>query len=217
MVVNGALDRGEFERAFDPKRLGYTNAAGRVSYTESHDEERVMSELAHAGYGADETMRRAITLLALTLTAPGPAMVYSGQEFGEDTKKIVGPNPLHWMKLKKSGNQRMMEKTGDLLRLRDSNPALLSEDQQIRWDGLPENVVVCQRTGGQDAVVIAANLGKKKQAVSIPLPAAGAWVDILNGGAVRVLPTAGLATTIDAGGVVVLALKPESQLTLAKP
>jgi len=109
MIERGHLDRSEFEKVMKPTLIGFTNSLQRMAYTESHDEERVMFELKQRGYASEERVDRCVLALALTLTAPGTAMIYAGQEFGEATRKVVGEihcNGVCW-KLRRDGASLM--------------------------------------------------------------------------------------------------------------
>ena len=180
MITGASLDRDEFERAMDPRRIGYTNAEGRVAYIESHDEERLMHDLRRAGFAADECYRRAELGMALTVLAPGPVMIYSGQEFGEDTPKQVGSNPLQWSKMRQPPARRMVERTATLLKLRNTHPAFASDQPTFQLDGQPRDVAVMQRGEGTNAVILAANFGKTAQSPTLSLPADANWHDLLD-------------------------------------
>lgn len=182
MIEEARLDRNEFNRIMDPLTTGFTNALQRIAYTESHDEERVWRELKLKGFSLDEIRRRAEMALALTLTAPGPAMVYSGQEFGEETPKTVGANPINWSRLSGWLNRRhrsLQESTRALVQLRTSHPALRTGEIKVQQDDLPASVVIYERRAGEAAVVVAANFGRSGQKVSVRLPHGGTWRNVL--------------------------------------
>ena len=204
MIRDARLDRREFAQIMDPLRSGFTNAFQRIAYTESHDEERVMRELKDAGYGEEEAVRRAITALAVTLTAPGATMVYAGQEFGEDTPKVVGSNPLQWQKLNTQAGRTIHENFRALARLRTRHDALAGGAIRIQEGLLPENVAVYERPAAGGGIVIAVNFGRDAVEATIPLPAGGPWFDALNPGAERWAGGEAASLKIPAGGTVVL-------------
>ena len=181
-IEDARLDRNELANLLDPRRMGFTHAAQRVAYTESHDEERLMRMLRQKGYSSDEAARRSLLALALTLTAPGPAMVYAGQEFGEDTPKIVGPNPLNWNRASGWFGRRaklMREATRALATLRTTHPALRTDTVLMVEDGVPDDVAVYVRGEGSSAVVVAANFGRSARKLSVSLPGDAAWTNVL--------------------------------------
>jgi len=182
MIEEARLDRGELARIMDPTQIGFTNAMQRIAYTESHDEERVMYELEKRKYPKKEAMRRAEMALALTLTAPGPAMIYSGQEFGENSKKRVGSNPINWQRTQGwfAGAQRdLVNSTRALVRLRRDHPALHTGDVRVITEGIPDTVAVYERSAGQAGVVVVANFGREERDVVIQLREGVSWVDVL--------------------------------------
>lgn len=121
----------EFSDLLDARRSGFQNNFQRIVYTESHDEERFLRELHEAGYSTEESLRRVVQALALTVTIPGVTMVYAGQEFDETAKRVVVPNPLNWEHLDRPEYKRLHVTATKLFRLRTQNPALCSEDVNI--------------------------------------------------------------------------------------
>ncbi len=166
----------------DPLLRGYTNAFQRIAYTESHDEERVMRELKDAGYAEDEAVRRAITALAVTMTAPGVTMVYAGQEFGEDTPKVVGANPLQWEKLETKAGRTIHDSFQKLARLRTTHDALAQESIRFPSEPLPKNVAVYERTAPGGGIIVAVNFGRDEAAVELSLPQGNRWIEALGAG-----------------------------------
>lgn len=180
MIKKAELDRPEFARLLDARSLGFSNSFQRIAYVESHDEERFLRELTEAGFDTDEAVRRSISALALTLTAPGVAMVYAGQEFGEATPKVVGPNPLHWDRLENPEYREMFSAFKALAHLRTRHPALRTENVAMLAEGLPPDVALYERVSGSDAVVVLANFGKESVHVKRSLAKSGSWHDVLN-------------------------------------
>lgn len=208
MIEEARLDRDELERILNPTLVGYTNAMQRIAYTESHDEERVMRELELKGFSPAEARRRAILSMALTLTAPGPAMVYAGQEIGENTKKFVGPNPIRWNRVNgwlNRENRVLPEAMSALARLRTTHPALRTDRLEVQKDGLPDGVAAYRRFGGgRDAVVVAANFGRETRRVKLNLPFGGPWSDVLAGNRVEDFGDGVASLRLEPGAVVVL-------------
>jgi len=179
MIEHGYLDRNELENIIDPTRIGFTNGLQRMAYTESHDEERVMYELKSRGYVSEEQQRRAIMALAFTLTAPGSVMVYSGQEFGEYTRKVVGENPLQWNLIPTENGNAIMNATRKLTHLRTSNPALRYGSVRFLHYQQPEHMGAFRRDHEGDAVIVCANFGRGAQTMEIAFE--GTWSNLLTG------------------------------------
>ncbi len=179
MLMRAELDPREFLNILDARRQGYASNFQRVLYTESHDEERVWSELEQAGYAPDEVLRRATAALVLTLTTPGIPMIYAGQEFGENTAKQVGSNPLHWDRCAQPAGAALVATTRRLVALRKSHPALRGEVVACPELDAARDVAVVQRGPADKAVIVALNLGRRAQAITVAFPAAGAWRDVV--------------------------------------
>jgi len=179
MIEHGYVDRNEIENIFNPVRIGFTNGLQRMAYVESHDEERVMYELKQRGFAGPERERRCITATALTLTVPGTVMIYSGQEFGEFTKKVVGENPIQWSLLESPSGQIIFDATKKLVKLRTSHPALQHGDITFLHQGQPEGMTAFRRDADQQAVIVCANLGRGANTMDIAFD--GTWSNLLTG------------------------------------
>lgn len=188
MVFNARLDRSQFADMMQPTRIGFTSALQRIAFTESHDEERVMRELRQRRYSTTEARRRAELAYVITLMAPGPAMIYAGQEFGEDTQKRVGANPIQWNKTKgwsKRENRTLFATARAMTRLRTTHSALRGEWVNLH-DHLPDNIIAIDRTGNGGSVLAVGNLGRKSQRATLTLPHPGPWRDLLEGRTMQV-------------------------------
>ncbi len=183
MIEEGRLDRQQFADLMQPTRIGFTNAAQRIAYTESHDEERVMHELKRRRYPPAEARRRAELAYVMTLMAPGPAMIYAGQEFGEDARKVVGSNPLQWGKTRgwfSRENRRLHGTARAMTRLRTTHSALRGEWINLH-ENMPDGVVALDRTGNGGSVLAVGNFGRVSQRASLTLPHPGPWRELLEG------------------------------------
>lgn len=209
MLQHGYLDREEFEKVLDATRLGLQYNLQRLVYTESHDEERVWREFSHQGISGQELSDRAISALAITLTAPGPAMIYAGQEFGEQTAKTVGWNPLHWDLVNDPSRQPLLDAARRLCHLRTTHPALTSEKIMFIEDDRPATAAVYLRGPLTDPVAVAVNFGKQPAPVSITLPPReGDWINVIDGTAVVPTDDGVVQATLRAGQSLVLCHSP---------
>lgn len=204
MIRNAKLNRNEFERIMDARKLGFSNCFERVVYLESHDEERYLRDLDQSGFSTDEALRRDVTALAIMLTAPGVAMVYAGEEFGESTPKIVGLNPLHWKNLDKAVFRGLHENFRALATLRSNHPALRTESISFPTNSLPDNVVVYERTVPGAAVVVAANFDREERTVPVSILTKGPWTNILEPDRQPTTGPTNLLVNLPPGGALVL-------------
>ncbi len=182
MIEDAQLDHKQFADLLIPSRIGFTSALQRVAYTESHDEERVMNKLKARDYSRAEQRRRAELAYALAIIAPGPVMIYAGQEIGEDTPKTVGSNPIQWKRTSgwfNSENRKLHRAARALTRLRTTHSALRGEWVKIH-EGQPDGIAVADRTGNDGSVLFAANFGRTRKNVTATLPHEGPWQSVLD-------------------------------------
>ncbi|NCC51177.1 MAG: DUF3459 domain-containing protein [Spartobacteria bacterium] len=181
MLVNAKIDANEFRTIMNPLQSGFSNALQRIAYTESHDEERMMFDLHTHGWNDTEAQTRAISSIALTLTSPGIPMIYAGQEFGEDAKKYVGPNPLQWDYLEDPSRRTLHDAMTRLVRLRTSHPALTGQAIRLIEVNQQSDVAVYERYAPEGSVVVACNFGRTPRAHMLTLPFKSAWTRVLSG------------------------------------
>jgi len=180
MLVNGKIDKKEFHAIMNPLRAGFSNALQRMTYTESHDDARMMYDLQKNGWPIDEALTRSISAMVLTLTAPGVPMIYSGQEFGEDTKKFVGRNPLQWDYLDDPDYEPLHDAMSRLVHLRTSHPALRTGDIRIINLNEEQHVALYERYAKDGSVIVGCNFGSVAQSTSFTLPFHGTWTEVLS-------------------------------------
>ncbi|NCD34204.1 MAG: hypothetical protein EOL87_12430 [Spartobacteria bacterium] len=208
MLKNKAVYSNDFSRLMQPVELGFEKETSRMPYVESHDEERMMYVFHEKGMDKDEAMRRCILGNVLTLTAPGVPMLYAGQEWGEDTQKKVGDNPLHWNYLRDVSGKTIFDATEKLVHLRGTNPALIGGWTELIENDEARKVIVYQRTFGGRSVLVGANLGNAPEAVAFPLSFAGTWTDILTGRTLNIRRPITISQRLPAGACVVFSGAP---------
>ena len=168
-----------------------------INYSCSHDEVRPEHEIIFysrrhitlpAGMNLHELARRKALLGLIALFgAPGIPMLYSGQEFAEDTPRTIDFQPLHWGKLQQALYADYAALVGRLIRARRSQAALQSD--HIRFyanDFAQEQVVRFDRfalgpdgTTVTDFAAVALNFGERRQQIELTLPWAGRWRDLV--------------------------------------
>ena len=131
--------------------------------------------------------RKALLGLIALFGAPGIPMLYSGQEFAEDTPRTIDFQPLHWGKLQQALYADYAALVGRLIRARRSQAALQSD--HIRFyanDFAQEQVVRFDRfalgpdgTTVTDFAAVALNFGERRQQIELTLPWAGRWRDLV--------------------------------------
>jgi 1,4-alpha-glucan branching enzyme len=170
---------------------GYQTATQVVNYTCSHDEVRPEHELKYysAGYikrpdgmsVAEMVLIKAQLGLTALLASPGVPLIYSGQEFGDDSPRTIDFCPINWEKLKRTAHQQHLELVSRLVAARRAYPALRSDNVHFEVDDfLNQHTVRFQRWDDQGAMVLCAlNFSDEPRTVSLEVPKAGVWREII--------------------------------------
>jgi 1,4-alpha-glucan branching enzyme len=207
MITGARLNADALAESLDGRMVGFEHSWQRIPYTESHDEERVVNELREAGFDEDEIFRRATMAVAFPLLTPGLPMIYSGQEFGEDTAKNVGWNPLNWEYLEQPRPQELWDDTRALIHLRVQHPALKEENLVLQLADENSGAILFKRSSLPHEVQFAGNIGPHLLELSLHLNQNAQWQDVLSG---TVQEETGLITvTLEPGEVRVWATTTE--------
>jgi 1,4-alpha-glucan branching enzyme len=168
---------------WDARQQGYSEPSQMVNYFESHDETRAIYELLTVEGISDEAARYRSALGAtLLLTAPGVPMLLHGQEWGEQTEKQSGHNPLHWEALDGDAGLGLKSHYQTLIRIRRDHPALRSANYAIDHCSAETKTLVFHRwNDAGDEVVVGLNFAPAEQQIPVLLPSAGRWRDLLSG------------------------------------
>jgi 1,4-alpha-glucan branching enzyme len=169
----------EVAKIFDPDDQGYDQRSQMVNFLESHDEERLAHTIADEGFDEDQRGKKLAMLAVLLLTAPGPAMIYAGQEWGEDAEKSQDPNPLQWDLLGNEANRMLFEWYRKLIGTRRDHPALRRGNVDVEHvDNQSKTLVIRRWEDDGEVILVAANFSADQQEVDLPLPDAGRWYEL---------------------------------------
>ncbi len=178
-------DWNDFEtciRAFDPSTQGYAQPSFMVNYLECHDDERIIRLLRDAGFDDTATGLKAGLAATVLMTMPGEPMIYHGQEFGEETAKSPGPNPLQWDKLRSELGGGLASHYARMCKLRRSRVSLRERNISFPVIDSHAKVAVVNRWWGQaDQVVVVLNFSNHLQVIDVPMPQGGRWHELFTG------------------------------------
>jgi len=179
------------------REAGFTKATDVINYTCSHDEVRPEHEIKYYSWNhiqRPKGMRREELALIkarlglITLFgAPGVPMLYSGQEYGEDTPRTIDFLPLQWNKLQEPTHAQYYALVCRLIRARRAHAALRSDNIEFYADNFAEeNVVRFKRWGDPDATnaerdfaTVALNFSQARRKITLDLPWHGRWREIV--------------------------------------
>ncbi|MBZ0154972.1 MAG: alpha amylase C-terminal domain-containing protein [Alphaproteobacteria bacterium] len=200
LLRQGRLDEhdwNEFDkvtRYFDPRAHGYDTVYRAINFIESHDEERIIYDTRVVGLSEEEAYRKSALGASVLFTLPGQPMLYHGQEWGEDTRKKMGTNPLHWERFSTQAGRGLHEHYRKLCILRGLYPALRSENYAVEALYPEQKCIVYRRwTREGSKAVVAVNFSPEPRSIVVPLPAKGRWREALED---EVFDAGGLCTVM---------------------
>jgi 1,4-alpha-glucan branching enzyme len=130
---------------------------------------------------AEMALRKAQLGLVALFVVPGVPMIYSGQEFGEDTPRTIDFCPINWEKLKRTAHHRHHDLVCRLIVVRRNYGALRSDNIKFEADDfVREQVVRLRRWDNEGTTVLAAlNFSDGRRTVTLDLPSGGVWRDVV--------------------------------------
>lgn len=175
------------------RALGFGSAAQVINYTCSHDEVRPEHEIRYyTGRWMERPPGMSVQQLALAMArlglvalfaAPGVPMIYSGQEYGENSARTIDFVPLQWGLLDQPANRRHYELVQRLIRARRSHPALRSDEIAFGENHFATDKLVrfWRWDNAGDAAAVALNFSPQRRTVELHLPFGGRWLDVVTG------------------------------------
>jgi 1,4-alpha-glucan branching enzyme len=125
-------DLDALSQKMSPTTNGYGTGNHIVNYIGSHDQVRILRQIADESLTFGEAAFRRVKLAtALLLTSPGIPMIWMGQEMGAANPKTLDPQPIDWALLANKDNKDLQKYTARLIKLRRDTPALSSDHFEV--------------------------------------------------------------------------------------
>jgi hypothetical protein len=156
-----------------------------MNYIESHDEERLMVEVANGGkktFTAQERLERMKMAAATFFTIPGPKMIWQFGELGYDVSinenGRTGSKPLKWTYQQDSERAKLLKVYQQLGALKSSKAIFATTDFTVGAIGPVKRNLL---TKGSDYMLLLANPDINAQVISASFPKTGVWYDYFSG------------------------------------
>ena len=177
-LLDDEFDLDRLKDAIDGKRQGYLGSVNMVNYMVSHDQERLMVELANREIFDQEAFKRAKFGFALLMTAVGLPLILMGEEFGEYKPLKPEQTNLDWTLLENEQNQSLQQYCSGLVHLRKSDHALYTNNIEFFHEDTDSKVMAYVRWNDEGSrIVVVANFSnsflKDYEVQNFPEP--GTW------------------------------------------
>ncbi len=174
---------------------------GRVSYIESHDEQRLMYEMLNFGLASGDydtrqeiiALNRSKLAAAFFYTLPGPKMLWQFQELGYDLdinfNGRTGEKPLPWGPeglgyYEDEERQKLLKATAAILNLTNEYADVFDNGNIVsQLEGKVRRISI---THEELDVEIIGNFGLEKESRSLAFSKAGKWYDFFSGDSLQI-------------------------------
>jgi 1,4-alpha-glucan branching enzyme len=173
----------------------------RLTYMESHDEERIMYTNLEEGNTSNQfhnirdlevALRRIELNSAFFYPVPGPKMLWQFGEYGYDYNidfnGRTGPKPIRWDYLDEPDRKRLLDVTSALINLRNNHRIFHTDDFDVRVSngGNLAKGKSIQLYGADTSVVIIGNFDVYEFAATPYFPFEGTWYEYFSGDSLEV-------------------------------
>jgi glycosidase len=170
------------------------NNPNLIGYMESHDEERLMYDVAQNGlsrgtYNTKDlatALERAKLAAALFIPVPGPKLIWQFGELGYDVSidqnGRTGTKPIRWEYTRDANRAKLLRVYQELIRLKQNVPAFQPSSHTF---ATASTVKTLSMQNGTNRAVVIGNFDLQDNTVPLNLPQAGLWYDYFTGRAVR--------------------------------
>lgn len=157
-----------------------------VNYIESHDEERLIVEIASSAarkvFSPSEKLDRMKMAAALFYVIPGPKMIWQFGELGYDisinSNGRTGVKPLLWNYLQDKERVKLLGVYQQMANLRLTKAIFQTSDYKL---DVANEIKLVNLIEGNSQVVLIANSGPETQSPMLSFPVAGKWYDFFTG------------------------------------
>jgi 1,4-alpha-glucan branching enzyme len=157
-----------------------------VNYIESHDEERLMVEIASSAsrkvFSPSEKLDRMKMAAALFFMIPGPKMMWQFGELGYDvsinSNGRTGTKPLVWNYLQDRDRVKLLGVYQHFNNLRLSKSIFQTTDFKMDVANVVKQINLIE---GNNQVILLANSGPDTQSLMFTFPFTGKWYDYFSG------------------------------------
>ncbi len=148
-------DMEALEQKLNPATNGFGTGNHTVNYIGSHDQDRILTQIAEYSKTFGEAAFRRVKLAtAMLLTSPGIPMLWMGQEFGASNPKSLDPQPIDWALLENADNRGLQLFTAGLVKLRRNTPALCCDQFQVLMKDTDRHLFAYKRWNDEGGVVV---------------------------------------------------------------
>lgn len=160
LLFDGNADFDRLKDVLDGKRQGYEGTVNMINYLTSHDQERLMVELAKREIFDNNAFKRVKLGCSLLMTAVGVPLIIMGEEFGEYKPLKDEKNKLDWTILENDNNENLFRHYRGLIQLRQNYRALYTDNIEFFHEDSDNKVLAYTRWNEEGSrVAVVANLG----------------------------------------------------------
>jgi 1,4-alpha-glucan branching enzyme len=177
-IFGETFDLEQLKDALNGKRQGYLGTENMVNYLTSHDQERLMVELAEREIFGEGAFVRIKLGLVLLVTAVGIPLILMGEEFGEYKPLKPKSSKLDWTLFDQDENRELCDYCRGLIQLRKRDRALYTENIDFFYEDPEARVLAYTRWNTEGSrLVVVANFSDRFLAdyTVTRFPQAGTW------------------------------------------
>ena len=172
----------------NPHIQGYYNLNGPITYTTSHDEQRIVYEAeSYLDLSTGDAYQLSKLGVALLMTSPGTPMLYHGQEFGQNSPRELTPQPLQWENMTTEAGFDLYNFYKNIIHIRNDNAVFKEGDYEPLITHNNNSILVFKRQLGDDVAIVMFNFGNNYHTVNIDAADNSTWFEFISQSSVDII------------------------------
>ena len=165
----------------NPYTQGYYNLNGPITYTTSHDEQRIVYEAeSYLDLSTEDAYKLSKLGVALLMTSPGTPMLYHGQEFGQNSPRELTPQPLQWENMTTETGYDLYNFYKNIIHIRNDNAVFKEGDYEPIITHNNNSILVYKRQLGDEVAIMMFNFGDNYHTINVDAADNSTWYEFIS-------------------------------------
>ena len=172
----------------NPYTQGYYDLNGPVTYTTSHDEQRIVYEAqSYLDLSLQDAYKLSKLGISLLMTSPGTPMLYHGEEFGQNTPRELNPQRLQWENMSTSDGYDLYNFYKNIIHMRNNNAVFKEGDYETLLSNNNNSILVFKRQLVDEVAIMMFNFGDNSHTINVDAADNSTWFEFISQSSINII------------------------------